>query len=517
MSAAAGGRQRRRRRRGDSSSRLRTPDQLNQSVARRPVRAADALGAAVIVVICAALIALVWINAANAIGERTDNQRDRVEATLTAQATTLAMQVEHELQQIDQSLAIIQAEWDDHPDTFRLDDWRKRVPALTAMSDDVFIANDHHVIVQDILPAAVGQGIGSAYGNLDNGSLEPIRLDDPAVKDSTLLLGELGSDAVTRAYSMYMVRPLKPKGWLVGASYRSKALTRVFAVAGLGQGGLAALVDTLHGDAQALAGSAAVRPTINIANSELYKAVKAHPDDGVWGGTTPIDHVERLIAYHKVPGRDLIVLVGETDAVAMEPADSWDAAARTLAVIATLLVIAIGGAIWWELWHWRQIRRRQRALVQTQTTLAGAQTELAALRRRYAVDEVQVQTLLPLAAAGVAVTDSEGRVARWNPRFIKSLGVPRDTVTEGLPLDDLLRRQLAQEQNGEPENLDGEVARRLALLHPESGEGSLAWTAQDGTAWVMHAKPLPDRGTLLIVEHAAEEKLEDQVADPVEW
>ncbi|HTW71350.1 MAG TPA: hypothetical protein VME47_15800, partial [Acetobacteraceae bacterium] len=420
MSAAAGSRQRRRRRRHDSSPLRRTPEQLNQSAARGGIRGGEVLGALAVVVICAALIALIWLNVTNAITARAEDQRDRVEATLTAQATTLTMQVEHELQLLDQSLAIIQAAWNENPNTFRLDDWRKRMPALTAVSDDVFIANDNHIIVQDILPAAVGQGIGSAYADLASGSLEPIHLDDPAVRDGTLLTGEMGSDAVTRSYTMYMVRPLTPRGWLVGAAYQSKALTQVFAVAGLGHGGLGALVDTVRGGVQALAGSAAVRPRLAIANTPLYQTMIAHPDSGIWIGATPIDEVARIIAYHKVPGRNLVVLVGETVGVAMEPANSWAAAARSLAAIAMLLVIAVGGAIWWELWHWRQIRRRQRALAQTQTMLAGTQTELTALRRRSAADEMQVQALLPLAAAGVAVADTQDRLTRWNPRFVES-------------------------------------------------------------------------------------------------
>jgi len=517
--SAASTRPRRRRRRRDSSPLRRSPEQLNQLVPYRRVRAADALGAAAICVICAALIGLIWLNATNAITERAEGQRARVEAVLTAQATTLAMQAEHELQQIDQSLAIIQAAWDEDPSVFRLNDWRNRLPALTAVADDIFIANQDAVIVQDLLPAAIGQGLGSAYLNIASGSLQPIRFNDPAVRDSRLLIGELGSDAVTRAYTMFLVRPLQaPKGWFVGAAYRSNALARVFTVAGLGQGGLGALVDTVHGDVQALAGSAAIRPERYIGKSALYQAMKTHPDSGLWIGATPIDQVTRIIAYHRVPGRQLVVLVGESDSIAMEPADSWSTAVRSLAVMASLLVIGIGAAIWWELWHWRQIRRRQRALAHTQTLLTGTQTELAALRRRSAVDEMQVQALLPLATAGVAVTDPQDRLARWNPRFIEMLGVPPDSLREGLPLDELLRRQVAQEPTVQPEALEAEVARRLALLHPEAAEGSLAWTASDGSALVMQATTLPDRGALLIVQHAAEEASEeDAAADPVEW
>jgi len=481
----------------------------------------EALASVAIVVICLALSVLIWINAASAIRERAEDQRGRVEAALTAQATTLAMQVEHELLMIDQSLAILQAAWDQNPDTTRLDEWQKKMPALAAVTKDLFIANQQHVIVQDILPAAIGQGIGAAYGNFANGSLEPLRVNDPAVHDTTLLIGELGNEAVTRQFVMYLVRPLlQPAGWLIGASYHSQALSDVFAVAGLGQGGLAALIDTRRGGVQAVAGRAAVNPTLLIAKSPLYPAMTAKADSGVWIGPVPIDGVDRIVAFHRVPGRDLVALVAETSKVAMGPADSLAVATRSLAMIATLLVAGIGAAVLWEIWHWRQTSRRRRLLAHAQSLLASLQAEHGTLRQRIAIDDLQVQTLLPLAAAGVATVDAQDRLTRWNTQFAESLGLPPDMLHAGVPLDALLRRQLSARQAEPAAELEAEIVRRLATLRTETGDASIDWTVAGGSAWTMRARPLPDGGLLLVAQRRAEAlpapEPEQAAADPVE-
>ncbi|HUB13891.1 MAG TPA: PAS-domain containing protein [Acetobacteraceae bacterium] len=524
MSGYAAAPRRRRRRRRQSSAVMRTPEQLHQHGRHHRISGTQALSCAAIAVICLALIALIWLNTAHAIGEQTDDQRGRVEAAITAQATTLAIQAQHELMMIDQSLSVLQAAWDANPDTFRLDDWRKKMPALTAVADDLFIANAQHIIVQDIVPAAVGQGIGSVYGNFTSGSLEPLKPDSSVGRDNAMLVGELGSAAVVRQYIMYLVRPLTtPAGWLVGASYRSQALTDVFATAGLGPGGLAALVDTHRGGVQALAGTAAVRPTLAIANTPMYQAMLARPDGGVWIGTTPIDNVERILAFHRVPGRDLMVVVGVTTDLALGPAEAWAAAADSLATIASLLVLAIAGTVLWEVWHWRRIRRRQRDLAQTQALLAGVQAELGPLRLHAAAGEAQVQALLGVTtAAGVALVDPEHRLTRWNHRFPASLGLPPELLRDGVSLTELLRHQVLAEPRETPIEVEADIAQRLALLHPESGAGALPWTAADGTARIVRSQPMPDGGLVLQVMAAAEmpaapAQSEAPAGDTVEW
>lgn len=522
MSASISSRPRRRRRR-DSSAVRRTPQQLQQGQRRRRIGTTEALACTAIAVICAALISLTWINTERAVRDQADDASERVEAAISAQAATLATQAQHELQMIDQSLTILQAAWNNDPATFDLAKWQKTMPVLTQVADDLFIANDRHLIVQDIIPAAVGQRVGSTYARFANGSLDAIRPDGPHGPDNEMLVAELGSGDVVRHYMMYLVRVLAtPPGWIIGASYRSTALTAVFASAGLGPGGLAALIDTRRGGIQAVAGTAALQPTLSIDNTPMYAAMLARPDGGVWIGPTPIDGVQRIVAFRRVPGRDLFVLVGVERDQAMAPADTWAAGARTLATIATLLVLAIGAAVLWELWHWRRTRRRQRALVQAQALLQATQTDLAAARLRAAAGAAQVQAILGDLAEGVALIDGEQRLAAWNPSFTALSNLPQEALREGALLDDLLRQQALAGRFGTLEDIEAEITRRIALLRPEAGMGEVVETGPDGTSLVLRAQAMPDGGLVLILQPAGRvpamagaEALTD--ADPVEW
>jgi PAS domain-containing protein len=487
---------------GKPRPRRRLPQQSRQDQRPRRVGPLEIVACGAVAVICVALISLIWINAERAIREQSDDARLRVETAVVTQAATLAAQVRHELLMIDQSLTVLQAEWDANPDTFKLADWRRMMPALTDVTDDLFVANDKQVIVQDVNPAAVGQGIGSAYATFGNGSLEPIQANGPHGADNAMLAGELGSAGVIRQSRMYMLRPLgKPPGWIIGASYQSGALATVFASAGLGLGGLAALVDT-HGDVQAVAGTAAVRPRLNIGDTPMYAAMLGRPDGGIWAGRTSIDGAERVIGFRRVPGRDLLVLVGVARDQALGPAESWAVGVRVLAAMASLLILAIGATLLWELSHWRSIRRRSRALTQAQALLAAVQGDLAATRMQAAVGAAQSRAMLAGVSEGVAVIDGNHRLAAWNARFAAQSGLAEDVPREGMPLDELLRQRALAGRFGAPRDVEAEIARRIALLLPESGAGEVAETGPDGARLVLRAQRMPDGGLVLILRAA---------------
>jgi PAS domain-containing protein len=525
-----GGRTRQRRRRPGSVIR-RSPDELHQNPIRRRVGTMQALACAAIVVICITMVMLIWINTERAVHEQAEDLRGRVEAAITAQDATLTMQAQHELQMVDQSLSVLQAAWDQDPDTFNLANWRKLMPALTIVTDDLFIANEQHVIVQDINPAAVGQGIGSAYASFANGSLEPILHNGPAGRDNTMVVGELGAGAVTRQYLMYLVRQLaKPPGWLIGASYRSTALTAVFASAGLGQGGLAALIDTHRGGVQALVGTAALRPRLDIGSTPMYNEMLARTDGGIWVGRTAMDGVNRIIAFRRIPDRDLIVAVGVVTDTAMAPADLWAAGARSLATMASGLVVAICGTLLWELWHWRSTRRRRRALTLAESLVTAMRSDLVVTRLQASVGASQVQAMLGGVSEGVATIDAEHHLVVWNPRFAALSGLPEDSLREGQPLDDVLRQLVQAGRFGAAEDVEAEVTRLVTALRQEAGWGEVAVTAPDGTHLVLRAQATPDGGLVLILGPAASmpEPVhvpvpmpatieETATADPVEW
>ena len=207
------------------------------------------LASSAVAVVCLALIALIWINTVRAVHEESVETRVRAETVVTADATILVDQVRRELNEVEQSLTILQSSWNTNPRAFNLTRWHAVLPVLTDVAQDIFIANEKHIIVQDVMPQAVGQGIGSAYANFANGSLEPISQGGTADDAKTAMLeGELGPSGVQRQYVLYLIRPLaSPPGWLIGASYNTGALAKLFASASLGMHGVAALVDTHRG------------------------------------------------------------------------------------------------------------------------------------------------------------------------------------------------------------------------------------------------------------------------------
>ena len=114
MSLFGTSRSRRRRRQGSSTRR--TPDQLRQAERLRRAGFREVLGCGAVAVICVALIALTWITTERAVRDQREDTRGRVEAAISAQAATLAAQVQQELLVVDQSLSVLQAAWDDHSD-----------------------------------------------------------------------------------------------------------------------------------------------------------------------------------------------------------------------------------------------------------------------------------------------------------------------------------------------------------------------------------------------------------------
>jgi PAS domain-containing protein len=515
MSHSGSGRSRRRR---AAPQGRRAADLQRQEQRRGRVGLPEIVAGGAVILICVALISLIWIGTEGSVREQTDETRGRVEAAINAQAATLTAQVQLELRTIDQSLIVLQAAWKATPDTFKLADWHQMTPALTDVTSDLFIADDKHVIVQDINPAAVGQGVGSAYANLANGSLEPIVSTNRGGRDTGMMIGELGSGGVIRQYLMYLVRPLeKPTGWIIGAAYQSGALTNVFAAAGLGHDGMAALVDTQRGGVQAVAGTAALRPSLDLSNSPMYAAMLARPDGGIWIGSSAIDGVQRILAFHRVPGRDLMVLVGVLRGPAMASADTWAEALRTMAVMGSLLVLAIGAAVLWQLWHWRSLRRRSRALAQAEGLLTATRNDLVAARARLAVSSAQVQAMLGSVSDGVTVFDAAQHLVAWNSQFATLSGLPPDALHEGGLLDDVLRRQAEAGRFGAAEDVDAVIARGIASLRPESGAGEIIETAPDGTSLVLRGQAMPDGGLMLILRPADAAAGAPTAAGPVAW
>jgi PAS domain-containing protein len=484
---------RRRRKRTGSTSARYSPSQLIPVEAARPARIgrAELAAAGAVVIVAIALTVLIWIVAMRAVQEQRTEIRDRAEQAMVGQAAVMAETIGHELLMIDQSLGMLQAAWKADSDSFSLDKWQKQMPALTAVTDDLFICDDKHIIRQDILPA---------YVTFPHGSLEHFESDGTKDRESLLLQGGgLGEPIDARQFLIYIVRPLDhPKGWLIGASYRSTELTKLFAEAALGFDPVVALVDTKRGVVQSIVGPASRRPTTDLSRSPLYELMN-RSQSGTWIGTTAIDGVERLHAFHQVAGRNMTVLVASSLAEVMTPADNLAAGTHAVAFVATALVMAIGALVLWELYTIRGRNRQTRVFNRNRSELERLRTEEAANTARARLNAVRLQVVLDRVTDGVALFDSSLRLVQWNHPFLRGIGIePR----KDMPLDALLREQLGKGLFGPIQDVEAEIGRRTGILRTGDVAG-LPQPGPDNETLILRGMSITEGGFILVLNGIA--------------
>jgi PAS domain-containing protein len=485
------------RRTGSTSSRFKPSELVPVDTSRRPTfTLANKIGSIAVGLVALALIVLIWIVTGPVIAEQGAEIRERAEKSLTAQAATLAETISHELRMIDQSLTIIQAAWKQDSDSVDLIKWQQKMPALTEVADDLFIADENSIIRQDIIPQAVGQGVGAAYVRFPHGVLETFQSNGSNETDSLLIQGAGGPPVDARQFLMYLVRALDhPKGWLVGASYHSTELTKLFAQAALGFNPVVALVETQHGNIQAIVGPTARRPKTDLSKTPLYAAM-LRDNSGTWLGPTGVDDVERLHAFHRVPHRDMIVVVAANWDEVMEPANDLAAATRILAAIGTALVVGIAALVIWEFYSIGRRRRREKIFERNRTEVERLRAEEAVFTARAQLNAARLNSVVANASDGFALFDSGQRLLQWNFAFTRGLGIdPR----QDMPLDTLLREHLASAgaASGETDSA-AEVARRGSLLRAGDPAG-LPIRGPDGDALILRGLPIEPGGFVLLL------------------
>ena len=493
------------RRRPGSTSRRYKPSELVpfQPRQRGAVRTTEVAAAVGVTLVAIALIVLIWVVSMRNINEQTAEVRDRAERMVTAQAVTLAEEIRLELAVIDQSLTILQEAWSKDSEHFDLLDWQKRVPALTGVAKDIFIADEKRVIRQDIMPQAIGQGIGGPYLNFPNGTLEVLGAEGNLTRAGQLIIANSGGVVETRRYLMYIVRPLAtPTNWLIGASYRTEELTKLYSQVSIGINGVVALMDSQRGTLQAIAGPAARRPQVDLSKSDMLTAFKTKAS-GYWTGPTAMDGVQRIHGFAKVTGRDMYVTVAIVQAEAMAAADTVGAGVWWVAFSGSVLVVAIAGLILWEIFNQRANRRRLRNYTRMQFDMESLQNEVLSIRIRSAVASSQVTALLRVAAEALALLDADLNLIAWNEHFAADVGVPSDTLRVGLPIDELIRCQaqaglIGSLDSADSEAVEAEIAARVAILRTEPENATLPQLRPDGHRIAISAAVVPDGGGLIL-------------------
>jgi PAS domain-containing protein len=516
----------RRRRRNTSGYRGKLiPVEEAKSLPIGKLEMAACVGVAIVVI---ALISLVWIVSNRAIREQRADVIYRTEQMLSAQAATIAETIGYELLLTDQSLKIVQEAWKVDNDSVNLQKWKDDFPALTSVADDLFIADDKHVIRQDIVAKAIGQSVGAAYVTFPHGSLETYQSDGTQDREASLLRGDTGAPIDAREFLMYIVRPLDhPQGWLVGASYHSAELPKLFANAGLGYNPVVALVELDRGVVQAVVGPAARRPQINLSASPLF-GLMTRSTDGVWQGVTAIDGQDRVHAFHRIKDRDMAVLIGASSDEVTAASDNFAAGVRSLAVVGSVLLVSIGGLVLWELYTLRAHNRRERILTRNRRELDRLRTEEVATAARTKLNSARLGIVLKTISDGVALFDTGQHLVQWNHAFFRGIGIP---LRADMTLEAMIREQIATGLFGEVEGADAEVARRLTVLRGGEAEG-LPQPGPDGETLTLRGLTVEEGGFMLLLnglarweappvasvaDDAEEKKPETAAPAPIEW
>ena len=81
----------------------------------------------------------------------------------------------------------------------------------------------------------------------------------------------------------------------------------------------------------------------------------------------------------------------------------------------------------------------------------------------------------------------------WNQHFPEFTGVPADILRVGLPMEDILRGQVAGGEFG-PVDVEAEVARRMALLRSGGSMGTIERPRPGGRQLEIRRNPLPGGG-----------------------
>jgi signal transduction histidine kinase/HPt (histidine-containing phosphotransfer) domain-containing protein len=106
---------------------------------------------------------------------------------------------------------------------------------------------------------------------------------------------------------------------------------------------------------------------------------------------------------------------------------------------------------------------------------------------------------------GVSVFDGHLRLVEWNRRFPRIAGVPEDILRVGLPMEDVLRAQIATGQFGRIADPEAEVERRLARVQA-APYGVVQRQTPEGRTLELRRNVLPDGGFVTLYSDITDHK-----------
>jgi signal transduction histidine kinase len=410
------------------------------------------------------LVALAWVGARDAIRAHRSEAHARVQAEVFATTQAIKEQLRRELLSVDQTLRILEYEWQRNPDHFDLAARSRQAVVLADVSLQLFIADSHGIVQASSRPAIIGTDVGNRDYFRHEASL--------AADDDKMFVGELTQGQVTKLWQINLVRRLdNPDGTFAGviaASYDTNSFARFYRNVGLGTHGLIAVVNAGDGNAWTMVDAGQAPAVIGIGNTAIFAAMRVSTD-GSWTGASGPDDVDRIYAFATVPDIDLKVLVGVDRTEAMRVAADWEMNALLFTGGTTLLILLLALLL---LRAQYATRHRHDALAREQAILGATLTGMS---------------------DGLMMVDGDFRLMAWNQHFPEFTGVPAKMLRVGLPMEEILRGQTVAGEFG-PVDVEAEVARRLSRLRSGAAMGTIERTRPDGRRLEIRRNPVPGGG-----------------------
>ncbi len=439
---------------------------------------------ALILLAGAIMVGVLWFGAVSAILEHRAAARARIEMAMQSKADLAAGEIRRELLVTDQSLRILEVEWERDPASFNFDDWRKRLLALSNGSLQIFRTDSAGIVRQSSRADLVGDDV----------------ISRDYFQHELLLPGD-----EQRVFIGSLIRGLKTHLWQINIARRLDTSNGSFAgviVASLDAAIFESLADRLDlrahgllvvvdndGSVRGLGNVSLLSGTLSIAGSPIFNRM-AHADRGIWRGPAPLDHADRIMAFATVPGYGLRVLVGAEPRYVLAPALEWQRAAIAFSAASTLLVLAmVVGAFWVE----RGARIHHTSVLREQAALAQSNLALQAAEQRERAKAQQLEATLSGMSDGIMMVDTEMRLLAWNAHFPEFTGVPKHILRIGLPMQDILHAQAVAGEFGDIDP-DIEAARRMTMLQLGASMGTIERRRPDGRILEIRRNRLPDDG-----------------------
>jgi signal transduction histidine kinase len=410
------------------------------------------------------LITLAWAAAHDAIRTHRTEELARVRMEVLGTALAIEEQLRRELLTLSQTLHILEYVWELDPTHFDLATWSSHVGELSDVSLQLFISDARGIVRSSTRSAIIGTDVsGRDYFRHE----EALPADD-----GKMFVGSLTQGQVTRLWQINLVRRLDhPDGSFAGviaASYDTNAFWRLYGEVDLGADALIAVVSMRDGNAWTLSNPTRASAVVNIGNASMFAPMQASIE-GSWEGSSGLDDADRIYSFATVPDRGLKVVVGVDRAQAMGASVAWEQNALVYAGGTTFLVLLMATLL---LREENAARRRHESLAHERAIL---------------------ETTLTGMSDGIMMVDGDLRLMAWNQHFPKLTGVPADILRVGLPMEEILRGQVASGEFG-PVDLEVEVQRRLALLRAGATMGTLERARPSGRRLEIRRDPLPGGG-----------------------